>query len=73
MKTRYSNEFDLRDIDSVLGTNLSSVSSSINNAQNAVNSIQPAINWIVEHYILIILGLFIMMITASLIANKING
>lgn len=63
----------LETIDNIAGTHLSDVGKTINSAQSSVESIQPAIKFVADHYIELLIAFFIVLVMAGVVANKITG
>ncbi len=65
--------FDLGDVLNLATPLVQQTTQTIGNANTAINSLQPDIDFVNRYWPEILIGLFIAMIVADVIANKING
>ena len=64
---------DVKDIDRFFGTRLSNVSETVNSTQDAINQIAPVASFISKNWPLVLITLFVVILVASITANKITG
>ena len=64
------NHFDLSSVESALG--LSSVVDTAQNAQTSINNLTPITDFLSQHWLGVVIGLFVAMVIADILAQKLT-